>query len=265
MYSSFTILKKYIAYYLKASNGKGHGIHSPFVYSFIREVINTKTDDDLPKKIEAVRQKLLGDETVLEVEDFGAGSASGLTNKRTVKRIASTSLKTRKYAALLYRILQRNEPKITVELGTSLGITTSYLASAVPSGCVYTFEGADPVAEKAKSVFDLLQLKNINLIKGSFQKTLPEFLENINQIDFAFIDGHHQYEATVRYFEWLLPKIPESGIIILDDIHWSKGMEQAWEEIRRHPRVKISIDLFFVGILFFRSEQFEQEHFTIRF
>lgn len=265
MYSSFTILKKYIAYYLKASNGKGHGVHSPFVYSFIREVLNTNSVGEIPDRIESIRQKLLSDETVLEVEDFGAGSTAGLTNKRMVKRIASTSLKSKKYAQLLYRLVQKFQPETIVELGTSLGITTAYLASVLPMSRVYTFEGAEAVADKAKTVFDTLQLSNIYLLTGPFQKTLPSKLEEINQIDFTFIDGHHQYDATVRYFEWLLPKIPDAGIVILDDIHWSNGMEQAWEEIRRHPRVKISIDLFFVGILFFRSEQFEQEHFTIRF
>ncbi len=219
----------------------------------------------MPNKIEAIRHKLLCDETVLQVEDFGAGSTSGLTNKRTVKRIASTSLKPKKYAQLLYRIVQKYQPNTIVELGTSLGITTSYLASAAPLSHVFTFEGSSAIAEQSNSVFQQLQIHNISLIKGPFQETLPSKLEEINQIDFAFLDGHHQYEATVRYFECLLPKIPESGIVILDDIHWSKGMEQAWEEIRRNPRVKISIDLFFVGILFFRSEQFEQEHFTLRF
>lgn len=265
MYSSFAILKKYIAYYLKASNGKGHGIHSPFVYSFIRDVLNRKTDEETAERIELIRKELLKDETVLEIQDFGAGSASRLKNMRSVKRIASTSLKRKKYAQLLYRIVQTYQPNTIVELGTSLGITTSYLACAAPTSRVFTFEGSSAIAEQSNLVFQQLQIQNISLIRGAFQETLPSKLGEIKQIDFAFLDGHHQYEPTVRYFQWLLPNIPDSGIVILDDIHWSKGMEQAWEEIRRDPRVKISIDLFFVGILFFRSEQFEQEHFTIRF
>jgi predicted O-methyltransferase YrrM len=265
MFSTFTILKKYISYFLKSSNGKGHGIHSPFVYSFIRDVLNGKTDDETTKRIELIRDELLKDETMLDIEDFGAGSASGLTNKRTVKRIASTSLKPKKYAQLLYRIVQKYQPQTIVELGTSLGITSAYLSVANPESEVFTFEGSSAIASKAQSHFNQIQLKNISLLQGPFAETLPAFLQTKEQLDFVFIDGHQDYEATVRYFEWMLPKIPDSGIVILDDIHWSKGMEQAWEEIRRHPRVKISIDLFFVGILFFRSEQFEQEHFTIRF
>jgi len=265
MYSPFTILKKYIAYYFTASNGHGHGIHSPFVYAFIRNVLNTKIEHEVSKRIEAVRKKLLTDDTILQIEDFGAGSVSKLTNRRSINKIAATSLKPKKFAQLLNRIVKNQQPETIVELGTSLGITTSYLATAVSHAKVFTFEGAVSVSEKAESVFQQLQLQNINLIRGAFNETLPSFLTTIHQIDFAFLDGHHQYEATVRYFEWLLPKIPDSGIVVLDDIHWSSGMEKAWDEIRQHPRVKISIDLFFIGILFFRNEQFEPEHFTIRF
>ena len=265
MFSTFTILKKYISYFLKSSNGKGHGIHSPFVYDFITSVLNSKIDKEKTEHIELLRKRLLSDHSIIEVEDFGAGSVTGNTKRRKISTIASSALKPKKYAQLLYRMVQKFQPKTIVELGTSLGITSAYLSLANPKSDVFTFEGSLAIASKAKSHFNQLQLKNISLLQGPFAETLPVFLETKEQLDFVFIDGHHDYEATVRYFEWMLPKIPDSGIVILDDIHWSEGMELAWEKIRKHPRVKISVNLFFIGILFFRSEQFEQAHFSIRF
>jgi predicted O-methyltransferase YrrM len=265
MHSAFRLVGKYLKYYVSASNGRGHGIHSPFVYAFVKEVLRSRSSDNVYESIEGIRARLLKDSTFLEVDDFGAGSSKGLSSRRMIRTIASTSLKSPRYAQLLFRMAAYYRPKVLLELGTSLGITTSYLSRAVPESKVFTLEGSGSVAERAEIIFKEQQLKNITLLKGSFEKTLPDLISALPKIDFVFMDGHHQYEATIRYFEWILPKLQASSIIVLDDIHWSNGMEKAWDEIRRHPRVSLSIDLFFIGILFFRTEQFQPEHFVIRF
>lgn len=265
MYSSFQLTKKYLRYYAGASNGKGHGVHSPFVFNFIEKVLNDKKDYECYELIEEARKKLLADNREIEVEDFGAGSAVIKHNTRKVSRMAASSLKSKKYARLLYRIVKYYQPNNIVELGTSFGITTAYLANANPAATIHTLEGAPSVATIAQHQFDALQLENIKLLIGDFEFTLPHLLHNSSTIDFAFIDGNHRKEPTISYFHQLLKKANAGTIFVFDDIHWSEGMEEAWAEICRHDAVTLSIDLFFIGLVFINPDFKIKQHFKIRF
>ena len=265
MYSSFRIAFKYLSYYLTAANGKGHGIHSPFVFDFITKVLNNRTKYEDYSKVEDVRKELLKNQTILTIEDHGAGSSSSASKERSVSSIASRAVKSKKYAQLLYRVVKYFQPDSIIELGTSLGVTTSYFALATPGAKVFTLEGATGVANIARKNFATLQLQNVKLIEGNFDYTLPSVLYHLPSVDLAFVDGNHRREPTENYFHWLLEKAKTGSIFIFDDIHWSKGMEQAWEHIKTHPAVRCSIDLFFFGIIFFRQEFKEKQHFTIRF
>ncbi len=265
MYSSFKLAKKYLSYYIHASNGKGHGVHSPFVFDFINNVLNDKKKYDCYESIEELRRKLLHNDHIIEVEDFGAGSSVIKTNLRAVNKMAASSLKPRKYAQLLYRIVKYYEPETIVELGTSFGITTSYLASGNSKATVYTLEGANSIASVAQMHFEKIALKNIHLLQGDFAKTLPVFFSMIQKVDLAFIDGNHRKEPTLEYFEQLLNLSTSSTLIILDDIHWSSGMEDAWEQIKKHPKVTLTIDLFFIGIVCMNYDIKVKQHFSLRF
>jgi predicted O-methyltransferase YrrM len=152
-----------------------------------------------------------------------------------------------------------------VELGTSFGITTSYLASSNPLTKIYTHEGSPQVADIAEGTFNQLALNNVKLIRGNFDETLYQTLSNLTHVDFAFIDGNHRKIPTINYFELLLQKKTEHSVFVFDDIHWSKEMEEAWHYIRKHKSVTLSIDLFYIGIVFFRPEQKVPQHFTIRY
>lgn len=265
MYSRFQLAKKYLHYYLTASNGKGHGVHSPFVFDFIQHVLNDKKNYPCYSIIEEKRKELLRSDTVIEVTDFGAGSLVIKTNKRVVKDIAASSLKPEKYAQLLFRMAQYYKPKTILELGTSFGISTAYLASANRTTGVYTCEGASAIAAVAKQNFDELGLQNIHLAEGDFARTLTPLLSHVRKIDLAFIDGNHRKEPTLEYFTKLLNHSTPSTILIFDDIHWSAGMEEAWEEIKQHPAVISTIDLFFIGLVFCNPDFKAKQHFTIRF
>jgi predicted O-methyltransferase YrrM len=265
MYSRFQLAFKYLSYYLTASNGKGHGIHSPFVFHFITKVLNDKTHYPEYQPIEDLRQKLLKDQTILTIEDFGAGSSLNKTNQRTIASIAKNAAKQKKYSQLLFRIVKEYQAKTILELGTSLGITTSYLATANLAGKVITMEGAKEIAKIARQNFKTLELSNIEITEGNFDDKLSSIIYHLSSVDLAFIDGNHQQEPTERYFQQLLPKTHNDSILIFDDIHWSPRMEQAWQAILEHPSVRCSIDLFFIGIILFRSEFREKQHFTIRF
>ncbi len=265
MYSPLQLAQKYLKYYCTASNGKGHGIHSPFVYDFVTRVLNDTQAYPCYKSIEAERKKLLQNKNRIPVQDFGAGSAVIATNKRPIKKIAASSLKPAKYAQLLYRIVQYFQPATLLELGTSLGITSSYMASANRSGKLFTCEGSPEIAQIAQQVFDTLQLKNISLVEGNFRDTLQPLLQKTGNIDFAFIDGHHRKEPTLLYFQQILKNCHSKSIVIFDDIHWSKEMEEAWQNIKAHSAVTLSIDLFFIGIVFFNKDFKEKQDFIIRF
>ena len=265
MYNSLHLAKKYLQYYFSASNGKGHGIHSPFVFDFIKNVLRDKKEYDHYNVIETGRQKLLHQSAEIEVEDFGAGSGIIKTNKRRVSDIAGSSLKPKKYAQLLYRIVKYYKPEIIIELGTSFGITTAYLAAGNDNGKVYTIEGSAAIAGIAEKTFNRTGLKNIELTKGDINDTLPALLKKIKTIDLAFIDGNHRKKPTLDYFTQFINCSTQSSILIFDDIHWSREMEEAWSAIKLNPKVTLTVDLFFIGLVFLNPDIKNKQHFSIRF
>ena len=265
MYSAFQLSKKYLSYYFKALNGKGHGVHSPFVFDFIIHVLNDAKEYDLYTKIESLRKQLLKNKTIIEVEDFGAGSSLIPFKNRKVKDITASSLKKKKYAQLLFRIAKYYQSKNIIELGTSLGITTCYLASAQAGSKITTLEGSHNIAEIALNNFKEAGLNNIELIEGDFKKTLPSITDKSGITDLLFIDGNHRKKATLAYFDIFLKKANSHSIFIFDDIHWSKEMEEAWKLIQEDDSVTLTIDLFFIGLVFFSPDFKVKQHFTIRF
>ena len=265
MYSSIKVLKKYFHYYLAASSGKGHGIHSPFVFDFVTKVLNDKNKFERSDQIEKLRTSLLHNKTSIEVEDFGAGSGIIKSKMRMIKHIAASSLKPKKYAMLLARIAKYYKLQTIIELGTSFGISTAYIASSNPMSKVYTLEGSENICNIAQNNFDKLDLQNISLIRGDFENTLPALLSKINKIDLVFIDGNHQKIPTINYFNWLLAKSTNESVFIFDDIHWSQEMEEAWKEIQQHPNVSLTVDLFFIGLVFFNNAFKVKQHFVIRY
>lgn len=240
-------------------------MHSPFVFEFITKVMNDKTVYPSYEKVEAVRKQLASDNAVLNVEDFGAGSGVSKSKQRTVSSIAKHAVKSKKFGQLLFRMVKYYHPLTILELGTSLGITTSYLSFANPQAQVITMEGSKEIAAVARRNFSALELQNIELIQGNFDDTLSSLISRLSSVDFAFVDGNHRREPTERYFHHLLTKATNNSIFIFDDVHWSTGMEEAWDAIKNNAAVTCSIDLFFLGIVFFRQEFKEKQHFSIRF
>ncbi len=249
--------------YLLSAKGK-HSAQAPFLFSFITKVLNKKEVDENCKQIELLRKELCYSEKIIQITDFGAGSSINNQKQRKVKDVAKNSAKNAKFGQLLYRICKFYNPQNIIELGTSLGVSACYLAKANSNSKVYTFEGCPKTAAIAKENFKKLNLENIDISVGDFKKTLTPKLEEIKNIDLAFIDGNHQENPTITYFEEILKYANNDSIFIFDDIHWSKGMENAWEYIKAHKKTTLTIDLFFVGIVFIKSE-LSKENFTIRF
>lgn len=265
MYSSFQLAKKYIRYYFTALNGKGHGMHSPFVFDFILNVLNNKSNYVAPEEVESLRQQLLRDNATINVEDFGAGSRTSKTAQRKINAIAKSALKPKKFGQLFYRLVKHYQPKTILELGTSFGITTAYMALANPDASIITIEGSSTIAAIAKNNFQKSGIRNIHQIVGNFDNELPTLIHQISTVDLAYIDGNHLYDPTINYFHQLVNKSASETILIFDDIHWSEEMERAWKYIQEHKAVRTTIDLFFIGVVLLREDFKEQQHFTVRF
>lgn len=254
-------IKKYIKYIIKS---KGlHGVHSPFVFNFLEKVLYHTNMECPANNIENQRKHFLNNPQKLNITDLGAGSLQGSSNVRTIQSIAKHAAKPPKFGQLFYRIIKYYNYQNILELGTSLGMSTAYMALAAPNAQIQTIEGCPNIAEKAAE--HLGKYSNIKQWVGNFDEVLPPLLKNNQKdFDFIFIDGNHRKTPTINYFEWCLPHLSKDSMIILDDIHWSEEMEQAWHEVQKNPKVGISIDLFYIGILFIKPVK-QQEHFVIKF
>ena len=260
------MLFAYLRYLSRARDE--HSLHSPFLFALYTQVILAKRSNLKTQfaSIQVLRKELRKNQQLISITDFGAGSKVNISRQRSVGDIARHSQKPARFGRLFFRIIQRFEFRTVVDLGTSLGITTAYLAQATKpyGGRILTFEGCLETAAIARQNFARLGLDNVTIIVGNVDETLAPQISALANIDFVFFDANHRYEPTVRYFETCLPKIHNDTVFIFDDIHWSDEMEQAWAYVKKHPAVTVTIDLFWVGLVFFRHEQPKQD-FVLRF
>ncbi|HKG08405.1 MAG TPA: class I SAM-dependent methyltransferase [Pedobacter sp.] len=241
-----------------------HGTHSPFVYKLTDEVIYDFKHKKDYQSIEEQRKKLFNDDSVIAVTDLGAGSHLNKNRTKKISQIAKNALKSPSLAQLIYRLAKERRPQYIVELGTCLGITTAYLSKGAPEANIVTIEGCPETAGVAYRNFQDLALDNIELQVGNFDLLFPRLIEQAEKLDFVYIDGNHRKEATLNYFKWCVPKVHEQSLLIFDDIYWSAGMKEAWEEIKAHPEVSVTVDLFWIGLVYFKKGQ-AKEHFKIRY
>ncbi len=257
------IFLRFIKYRLTSGHRHGHGIHSPFVFKLVSEVIYGKNRSDRLKKVVHWHRSLYKRKEFLTAGSFGAGSHTGNAKARTIAHIARYSGVSPKYGTLLFRLSGYLKPSAIIELGTGIGISTAYLHSGWPDARMTTVEGEESKSTFAEALHKENRFPDTEFINESFDR----FLQDWNAEDhplMVFIDGDHTYEATMRYCSYLFEKAHHSTVIILDDIHWSEEMERAWEAIRKDVRVTVSIDLFFLGLVFFREGMVKQD-FVINF
>lgn len=241
-------------------------LHSPFVFELYNSCIAREDNiNPIYNEIEQLRKEARNNSTPITQIDFGAKSAQQPKRTKSVSFFAKQHAKPTRIAQIIYRVAQKYAYQHVIELGTSLGFTTLYLAKALPQQAKFiTIEGAPEIAAFAKhNVAKLKVSDKVDIRIGNFNELLPEAISELPQIDLAFIDGNHTYEATINYFNQLLPKITNNSVLIFDDIYWSEGMTRAWSEIKNHPKVTVTVDLFYIGLVYFRTEQVE-EHFKLR-
>ena len=249
----------YIKFIFTATNQ--HGVHSPFIYNFVTKCLYDKTNYDAYTQLNNYRKRLKTSEVTLEVNDLGEGSKVLDATHRSVSDMVKTSSSSKKDTQLLYRLATYFNFKNTLELGTSLGMGTYALALANPNSKITTIEGCANTSSFAKTKLEELEINNVDCLIGNFSEVIPNLKDQT--FDFIFFDGHHNKEASIQYFEALLSKVHNDTIFAFDDIYWSEGMTEAWDYIKNHHAVTVTVDCFHFGFVFFRKEQVK-EHFKIR-
>lgn len=262
--------KAYLKFLIKSKNQ--HGVHSPFVFDLATKCFYNKTQYTEYKKLNDYREQLLNNDETIQVNDFGAGSRVFKSNQRKVSNIAKIAGISISRSKLLFRLVKYFETEYILELGTSLGLATQAMHLGCADSKIISLEGCNNTLDVTKQEFlkrfDSDVFERISFINNDFNAFLEEadlsFLtEQKSNWNMVYLDGNHSKEATLGYVVKLLPTITNKTLWIFDDIHWSRDMEEAWEYIKTLPEVKVTIDTFQWGLVFFREEQVK-EHFTIR-
>lgn len=255
-------IKELIKYYLRADTI--YNIHSPLVYNLTEHIFKKEVDKNSIRCIEKIRKQCLNDKNSFAIVDHGAGSAVKSKNHAhsSPNSIINSAVSPQNKCRLLYLIAQFFNPDKVLELGTSLGIATLYLSHAVPESAIYTIEGDETIANFASRHFDLCRANNITLVRAKIDDVLTTLLNKHPNIKLVFIDANHNYEATIKYFQGIIKALKRDIVLIFDDIYWSQGMKQAWEEIKNDERVSITIDLYQLGIVIIRPG-LSKQNFTL--
>lgn len=255
------IIKSYLNFLWNSKNQ--HGVHSPFVYNLVTKCFYDKKNYSEYAVLKNYRNSLLENKNTIKVTDFGAGSRVFKSNTRAINQVAKNAGISPKRAELLFRITRYFQPETILEIGTSLGLATSALSLANKNSQIITLEGCSQTMSIAKNQCEFQNLNNIEFVNTKFEDYLKNLKPETRNPKLIYFDGNHSKKATLEYFELLLPTIANDSVWIFDDIHWSKDMEEAWDIIKNHPQVTVTIDTFQWGIVFFRIEQVK-EHFVVR-
>lgn len=255
----------YLRYLILSGHSNGHGIHSPFVFDLVSRIFRNKNNRDIVLYVEKIRKKMISDTRSIAIKDMGAGAFRNSGNKnRKVSEMARYSSVSMKYGIILSNMAKEFGEPCIIELGTSLGISAMYMALACPDTILHTIEGCDETAKMAAENFSQAQINNIDLHNGSFDERLPGILDSSSIPGLVFIDGNHRKEPLLKYFSIIAERSDSHTVVIIDDICLSHEMEQAWREIKDHSKVSVTIDIYRMGIVFFRKG-ISANHFIVRY
>ncbi|MFM9008066.1 MAG: O-methyltransferase [Bacteroidota bacterium] len=251
---------RFLAYWIRSRNR--HGIQAPFLYLLNDSVWRSDPVEPCHKPIEAYRKEMLRSTASIQIRDFGAGFSGIRHIERTVSFIARNSSKPPRYARMLYRLVKALPAPSVLELGTSIGISSLYMA--VAGARVITVEGCPQTSALAQSGFSRFPELNIVPINAEFDQAIGALLKKPEQFDLLFVDGHHQLEPTLNYINRCLPMLSDRAVVVVDDINWSDEMREAWSFLCKDPRFTLTVDVFMLGILF-RDADLSKENIEIRY
>ncbi|MDX2001255.1 MAG: class I SAM-dependent methyltransferase [Chitinophagales bacterium] len=254
-------LKSFLQYLVKGQSR--YLIHSPFVFDFINEVLNDERQFYAYEAIASIEQQYRNNQQSILLSDLGSLSQNGKTD--TVSHLFHKTALPSKHARLLFKMINYYQPQNLLEIGTGLGFSTLHLALAKKKAPFVSLEGNPMLADLALKNLHEADAHQVQILRGNFKETLPFALEKLEKLDFVFIDGNHTKEATLDYFAQCVPLTNTSTIMVFDDIYWSPGMTEAWKQITTHSQVTLAIDLWRLGIVFFRKEIKQRDVYTLYF
>jgi predicted O-methyltransferase YrrM len=263
LYEKLLTMFSYVWHLLLAKHRYGHGVHSPFAFEFINKVVFDHTSYSEYKSLQVLRNELKRSDIQLQVQEVGSGSTHFSGKSRKVSDLIHVSSVNRKNGKLLFRISRNYKPATIIELGTSIGLSSLYLAKGSPVSRVVTVEGNPELSQFAAELFKKCNTENITPIIGLFDEQLELLKQKYPVPQLVFIDGNHNVEATLRYYRHFSEQM-NSGILIFDDINWSRNMRKAWKEIRQDRSARATIDLFYMGIVLL-DQSITPGHYRVRF
>ena len=255
---------KYITYIFIARHKKGHGIHSPFLYDLIINTFNNSFQYETYSRIEKLRKIIRTDRQNYIYTNYRPSQNVYTRHPRKVSDVVKKTAISPKHARLIFRLINKFNPNVSLELGTGVGVTTAYIASAKKHNIVYTVDKNNELTDYARHNLQYLDIENVRIINDTFEEAIKKIIRLNKKIDFLLIDGNHTKTATITYLSQMYSLFHNDTIIIIHDIHWSPEMESAWKTIINNPDIKLAIDLFFMGIIFFKSE-LNKQNFVIKF
>jgi len=267
----FFQLRQFLRFYFAAVTK--YQLHSPFVFDLAMAVLEDPRWFYAFDDVELLRQAALDSDVTLRVTDYGTGSSSFSGKNGTaaapyvsevpLREIARRSASSAEQGQALFRLADWAKPRNVLELGTSLGFGTLYLAMAAQKAQVISLEGCSECAAAARSHFEMLKIQNTEVLEGPFEATLETALKKLQTLDFVFIDGNHRREPTLAYFEQCLAFSHEKTVFVFDDAHHTPDMEAAWQHIRQHPRVTLTVDFFDLSLAFINPDFKEKQHWQV--
>lgn len=256
MYSVLYQIYSFLNHYFKADTS--FSIHSPFLYEISEEILSSTKHYYAFDHLDALRKYLLKDNTPIDRVDLGAGSKK--RKAQTIADVTRTSVSSDWQLKILFHLILHFKPDYILELGTSVGLSTAYMAMAHEHSRVISIEGDPALAQIARDNLDKLGISNVEIITGNFDEVLPSVLANNPPIGLSFIDGNHSKIPTLKYLDDILKNTADDGIIIMDDIHWSEGMAEAWEQAIHRTGLNATIDLYFFGLLLKNKDLLNTQH-----
>lgn len=240
-----------------------YDIHSPFVFQLVKAMLEDRRRFYVFSDLAGLREHIKYNYNLVPQSQFGAGSQIITKKEISIAELGRKVAVDEKNGQLLFRLVNFLKPKHLLELGTSLGLSTLYQAAAALSGQMISIEGSPAIAQVAQQHIGGLGYQNIKVLNGSFESQLPQVLSDFPRLDYVYLDGDHSYAPTLSYFEQCLPHLHDQSVFVVADIYWSDEMLKAWKELQAHPSVSLSVNFYDFGILFFRKENQEKEHFSV--
>lgn len=257
----FWRLGQWLRYYFGAKTI--YNLHSTFETQAAQVMLEDRRNFYVFSFAKMLRGQLTSNALVVEYDDLGAPSMAMSGKKRSLGKIARHTAVNPETGKRLFRLVQWLKPQTMLELGAGLGVSTLYQAAAARNSIFIALEGQTALAARTAQHIREYGFDKVTVRAGLFKDTLPEALRSLQKLDYLFIDGDHRYEAVKANFYSCQPFFTENAVVVIADIHWSEGMLKAWHELRQSKGVSLSIDLYDIGILFFRNGQKQAQHLAL--